>query len=137
MRYESRHTPPLPRRLFLRRLVLHAAVSLLIALLSLLGGMAGYMYFEQLAWRDAFLNAAMLLGGMGPVNAPATDARGTTETVDFSGMGPVNAPATDGGKLFAGCYALYAGLVFLIGVGIMLAPILHRLLHLFHWGQDK
>ena len=115
MRYETRGTPPLPRRLFLRRLVLHATVSLLIALLSLLAGMAGYMYFEHLAWRDAFLNAAMLLGGMGPVNAPATD----------------------GGKLFAGFYALYAGLVFLIGVGIMLAPILHRMLHLFHWEQDK
>jgi hypothetical protein len=115
MMYESRSTPPLPRRLFLWRLVLHAAVSLLIALLSLLAGMAGYMYFEHLAWRDAFLNAAMLLGGMGPVNAPATG----------------------NGKLFAGCYALYAGLVFLIGVGIVLAPILHRLLHLFHWEQDQ
>jgi hypothetical protein len=115
MKYESRKTPPLPRHKFLRRLALHAAVSLLIALLSLLAGMAGYMHYENLTWRDAFLNAAMLLGGMGPVNAPATDA----------------------GKLFAGLYALYAGLVFLIAVGIMLAPLLHRLLHTFHWEEDS
>ena len=111
MKYESHMSPPLSQQKFLRRLALHAAVSLLIAALSLLAGMAGYIHFENLAWRDAFLNAAMLLGGMGPVNAPLTD----------------------GGKLFAGCYALYAGLVFLIAVGIMLAPILHRLLHTFHW----
>jgi hypothetical protein len=115
MKYESHKTPPLPQRQFLHRLALHVAVSQLLAVMSLLAGMAGYMHYEHLAWRDAFLNAAMLLGGMGPVNAPLTDA----------------------GKLFAGFYALYAGLVFLIVVGIMLAPILHRLLHTFHWEEDK
>ena len=73
--------------------------------------MAGYEYFEGLAWRDAFLNAAMLLGGMGPVEAPQTP----------------------GGKLFAGFYALYAGLAFLIVAGILAAPAVHRLLHRFHW----
>ncbi|HPU54569.1 MAG TPA: hypothetical protein PK359_23635, partial [Burkholderiaceae bacterium] len=70
--------------------------------------------FEGLRWRDAFLNAAMLLGGMGPVDAPRTD----------------------GGKVFAGLYALYAGLVFLVAVSLVLTPILHRLMHRFHWGQD-
>lgn len=115
MKYESRRMRPLTRLQFVSRLMRHAAISLTIAVLSLLAGMAGYMHFENLAWRDAFLNAAMLLGGMGPVNAPVTDA----------------------GKLFAGFYALYAGLVFLIAVGIMLAPILHRLLHTFHWEEDK
>jgi hypothetical protein len=95
-------------------MALHIAVSQLLAVLSLLVGISGYMHYENLAWRDAFLNAAMLLGGMGPVNPPVTD----------------------GGKLFAGFYALYAGLVFLIVVGIMLAPILHRLLHQFHWEED-
>jgi hypothetical protein len=72
------------------------------------------MFFERLAWRDAFLNAAMLLGGMGPVNDPETD----------------------GGKLFAGIYALYAGLVFIITAALLFTPILHRLLHKFHW-DDK
>jgi hypothetical protein len=76
--------------------------------------MAGYAHYEGLAWRDAFLNAAMLLGGMGPVEVPRTE----------------------GGKLFAGLYALYAGLVFLVAVGIVLAPLVHRLLHKFHWDAD-
>lgn len=115
MRYESRRTRPLSRRQFALRLALHGALALLLALLSLLAGMAGYEYFENLSWRDAFLNAAMLLGGMGPVNMPVTDA----------------------GKIFSGLYALYSGLVFLICLGIMLAPILHRLLHVFHWEEDK
>jgi hypothetical protein len=73
--------------------------------------MLGYVHYERLAWRDAFLNAAMLLGGMGPVDAPRTDA----------------------GKIFAGLYALYAGLVFLIVAGVLLAPVVHRVLHRFHW----
>jgi hypothetical protein len=51
-------------------------------------------------------------------------------------MGPVNDPETDGGKLFAGIYALYAGLVFIITAALLFTPILHRLLHKFHW-DDK
>jgi len=66
-----------------------------------------------LSWLDGFLNAAMLLGGMGPVATPCTP----------------------GGKLFAALYALYAGIVFLIVAGIVLAPAVHRLLHLFHWDE--
>lgn len=92
----------------------HFAVATALVLGSLLIGMAGYAHYEGLAWRDAFLNAAMLLGGMGPVEAPRTA----------------------GGKLFAGLYALYAGLVFLVAVGIVLAPVVHRLLHKFHWDAD-
>ena len=111
--YEPRTEKPLPGRLFVRRLLLHAAAAALIVVASVAIGMAGYMYFEHLAWRDAFLNSAMLLGGMGPVDAPKTD----------------------GGKVFAGCFALYAGLVFLISVGVVLVPMMHRLLHRFHWNQ--
>jgi len=92
----------------------HFAVAAALVLGSLLAGMAGYARYEGLGWRDAFLNAAMLLGGMGPVEAPHTE----------------------GGKLFAGLYALYAGLVFLVAVGIVLAPVVHRLLHKFHWDAD-
>jgi len=51
-------------------------------------------------------------------------------------MGPVDAPQSDGGKLFAGLYALYAGLVFLVVAGLTLAPFVHRLLHKFHWDAD-
>jgi hypothetical protein len=111
--YETRTDKLLPGRMFLRRVVRHAATALVIVIVSLAFGMAGYMYFEHLPWRDAFLNSAMLLGGMGPVDAPKSD----------------------GGKLFAGCYALYAGLVFLISVGVVLVPVMHRLLHRFHWNQ--
>lgn len=55
----------------------------------------------------------------------------------LGGMGPVNAPVTDGGKLFAGVYALYAGLVFIIVAGLILAPIVHRIMHKFHWSHDR
>ena len=109
--YEPKHHRPVPTRHFVWRLVRHAAVAGGIVGVSLGGGMVGYAYFERLAWRDAFLNAAMLLGGMGPVDAPITP----------------------GGKLFAGWYALYAGLVFLVGLAIVLAPVVHRVLHTFHW----
>ena len=96
-------------------MLLHAAAALALLLVSLVLGMGGYEYFEHLPWRDAFLNAAMLLGGMGPVDPPRTDA----------------------GKLFAGLYALYAGLIFLIAVGVVLTPVLHRVMHKFHWEQDR
>ncbi len=109
--YEHRGTRPLSTRRFLRRLAGHLAVACGLVAVSLLLGMAGYSHFERLEWRDAFLNSAMLLGGMGPVDAPRTA----------------------GGKIFAGVYALYCGLVFLVAVGIVFAPLLHRLLHRFHW----
>lgn len=111
--YESRKHPPLSHARFVRRLSGHVAAAAGLLVISLLMGIAGYAYFENLPWRDGFLNAAMLLGGMGPVDAPKTD----------------------GGKLFAGLYALYAGLVFLFAVGIVLVPVLHRLIHKFHWNE--
>ena len=113
--YESKVHPPIPPLRFARRVLLHAAIALAVLVFSLALGIVGYEYFEHLAWRDAFLNAAMLMGGMGPVDAPHTD----------------------GGKVFAGLYALYAGLVFLAAAGLVLAPMLHRLLHKFHWQQDR
>jgi hypothetical protein len=109
--YETRRDRPLARRHFFRRLGLHlAAVAALLAL-SLGLGMWGYWHYEGLHWRDGFLNSAMLLGGMGPVDDPQTD----------------------GGKLFAGMYALFAGLVFIVVAGLLLAPVVHRVLHTFHW----
>lgn len=111
--YEPNSHLPLSRKAFVLRLLRHAAAALALLLLSLALGMAGYEYFEQLAWRDAFLNAAMLMGGMGPVDAPQTD----------------------GGKVFAGLFALYAGLVFLVTTAIVFTPVVHRLMHKFHWSK--
>jgi hypothetical protein len=112
--YEQHHQQPIARRRFLRRLVLHFGGSLALVIISIVIGMIGYHVLEGLSWLDAFLNASMLLGGMGPVESPLTA----------------------GGKLFAGFYALYSGLIFLVAAGIVLAPAMHRMLHLFHW-EDK
>ncbi len=112
--YESRHHAPISRRHFIRRMAVHAALAAAFLAVSLAIGMAGYAYFEHLGWRDAFLNAAMLMGGMGPV-----------ATVQ-----------TPGGKVFAGVYALYCGLGVLIAFAILVAPAVHRLLHKFHWSAD-
>jgi len=112
--YESRDQPPLPRRRFATRLLAHLGVAGLLLSVSLVAGMAGYMRWEALPPLDAFLNAAMLLGGMGPVNPPQTPA----------------------GKLFAGLYALYAGLVFVVTAALVLSPVIHRVLHRFHADAD-
>jgi hypothetical protein len=113
--YEARHQPPLSRARFLRRLLAHAAVVIGLIGASLALGMSGYIVFEGLSWMDAFLNAAMLLGGMGPVHLPRTEA----------------------GKLFAGCYALYAGLAFIVTAALLVSPVLHRVLHRFHWDESS
>ena len=108
--FEHKSEPLLSHREFLGRVARSVLSGALLVAVSLLAGMAGYHGFERLAWIDAFLNAAMLLGGMGPVATPQTEA----------------------GKLFAGLYALYCGLVVIIVAGIVLAPVAHRILHRFH-----
>jgi hypothetical protein len=108
--FERRHDRLLPRHEYFRRLIRHALLAGSVLLVCLGLGMAGYHGFEGLGWLDAFLNAAMILAGMGPV-APLT---------------------TVGGRLFAGCYALFSGVAFLTTVGVLLAPVVHRALHRFH-----
>jgi hypothetical protein len=109
--YEHHRKPPISNAAFLVRMLRHFAIASLLMVASLAAGMAGYEHYEHLPWRDAFVNAAMLLGGMGPVN-------------------PLR---TDDGKVFAGLYALYAGIVFLIIGATLLTPLIHRVLHRFHW----
>jgi len=111
--YETKQQIPLTRPGFWRRLLRHAAIACSLIIFSLALGMAGYCSFEHMSLLDGFLNTAMLLGGMGPVNAPVTPA----------------------GKLFAGCFALYAGLVFLVTAALLFTPLLHRLMHRFHWPE--
>jgi hypothetical protein len=113
--YEARYVRPLSRRRFAIRMAIHAAAALGLMSFSLLAGMWGYEHYENLPWRDAFLNSAMLLGGEGPIN-------------------PLH---SNGGKVFAGFYALYAGGVFLVVAGTLLVPIVHRVLHRIHWEEDE
>ena len=113
--YEHRSEPLLPLRRFIRRQIDHVLIGLGIISVSLGLGVAGYHFFENLSWIDALLNASMILGGMGPVNPIRTAA----------------------GKIFASFYALYSGIIFLVVVGIMMAPILHRLLHRLHLSETK
>lgn len=112
--YETHRQPPVTARTFAHRLLRHAGGVAALLGLSLALGMAGYMGLEHLSTVDAFLNAAMLLGGMGPVNPPQTT----------------------GGKLFAGIYALYAGLVFIVSAALLFTPVLHRVIHRLHWDDD-
>jgi hypothetical protein len=108
--FERRSEPLLNRAAFLRRVARYACIALGIDLGSLAIGILGYHVFEGLSWVDALLNAAMLLGGMGPVNELHTTL----------------------GKLFASFYAIYCGVVFLVVAGVLLAPVAHRFMHHFH-----
>jgi hypothetical protein len=111
--FDVRPDSPQARALFRRRVVVHASLALVLVAVSIGIGIAGYCQFEHLSVLDGFLNTTMLLGGMGPVNAPVTPA----------------------GKLFAGFFALYAGLVFIVTTGLLFAPLVHRLMHRLHWGD--
>ena len=112
--YEHRHHPLLPWPAFRRRLLANLAVGVGLVLFSLLVGMAGYAGFAGLDATDSFLNAAMILSGMGPVDTLSTPAA----------------------KWFAGFYALYSGIALLAVASLVFAPLIHRLLHRFHVEDD-
>ena len=114
IRFERRHERRAEWTTFFVRVALFFGLATVLVGGSLAVGMWGYAHYEGLGWRDAFLNSAMLLGGMGPVEQPQTP----------------------GGKVFAGVFALYAGLVFLVAAGLVLAPVMHRVLHAFHVQED-
>ncbi|MEP6801880.1 MAG: hypothetical protein ABJC07_08090 [Acidobacteriota bacterium] len=115
--FEHHSRPLLPWPAFRARLVKALGLGLALIAISLAGGMLGYRFLAEQTWPDSFLNAAMILSGMGPVG----DLKST------------------GAKVFAGLYALYSGLTLISIVGVILAPVLHRFLHKFHLeeGKDK
>jgi hypothetical protein len=115
MRFETRRQRLASREVFRRRLLRSFAVGSLMVAVSLAIGMVGYGMLESLSPLDAFLNAAMILSGMGPLHNPRTDA----------------------GKLFAGIYALYSGFAVLVIAGVTFAPAIHRVLHRFHLADDE
>ena len=108
--YEGHTTSLLPRRQFFRRWVRHGFIAGAALVVSLAIGTLGFHWFAEESWLDAFLNASMLIGGMGPVGEFKQTA----------------------GKLFAALYALYAGIVFLGAAAVFLAPVVHRTLHKLH-----
>ena len=113
--YEHRNDPLLPRRKYVKRVARHGMFSFALITVSLGIGIIGYHFLEGLRWIDATVNAAMILGGMGPVNQLHTTA----------------------GKLFAAAYALFSGIVFLAAVAVLFAPMFHRFLHRFHLDSKK
>jgi hypothetical protein len=113
--FEHHRQPLADRRLFARRALRYVALSTAIILGSLAIGVLGYHYTEGLPWLDSLLNASMILGGMGPVDAVRTSA----------------------GKWFASFYALFSGMVLLVAAGVLIAPIFHRFLHRFHLEIDE
>lgn len=108
--FSGPHPPLAARRVFLRRLLGAVALAFALIACSLALGVSGYHWIAGLPWIDAFLNASMILGGMGPVDTLTSNAS----------------------KVFAAVYALFSGLVLVGATGLVLGPILHRMLHKFH-----
>jgi hypothetical protein len=115
MQFEHRRERPISARAFARRLAQHGGVAAIIIGCSVVLGTGGYHWLGGASWLDSFLNACMILGGMGQV-------------------GDINPTS---GKLFASIFALYAGMIFLIVAAVLLTPIFHRVLHRFHWEGDN
>ena len=113
--FEHRRQALLPRREFIRRLGWSLAAGGVLIAFSLSIGMVGYHLLGGLSWIDAFLDAAMILSGMGP-------------------MSPLH---SDAAKLFAGCYAIYCGIALIATTGVILAPVIHRALHKFHLEDES
>lgn len=113
-RFEQRGEKPISQRHFARRMLRCGVIAAGITLFALGLGISGYHWIGGLGWIDSFLNASMILGGMGPVDELKSDAA----------------------KIFAGCYALFSGLAFVALAGFLVAPVAHRILHRFHYEPD-
>jgi len=108
--FEQKHQKVVSTQVFIKRLLIFMGFAFLLILFALSIGIAGYHWIAGFSWVDALLNAAMILGGMGPVNLLTSKAA----------------------KIFASVYALFSGLVFIAVMGIVFSPIVHRMLHKFH-----
>ena len=108
--FENGRQPVITRRRFISRMFIAISLWLALTVIGLLIGIVGYAKFEGMSIVDAYVNAAMILSGMGPIGELKTTA----------------------GKLFAGTYAIFSGLIIVIATGFILAPIFHRVLHRFH-----
>ena len=112
--FEQKHEKLAPLSVFIKRIVVSVVMAGILIALALLIGIAGYHWIGGFNWVDSLLEASMILGGMGPVNQlPSSEA-----------------------KIFASSYALFSGLVFIAIMGVVLAPITHRMLHKFHIDEE-
>ena len=116
-RYEHHSAPLLPRQVFIRRVLRNVALASGLLVVSLGLGMLGYHFWLQVGWIDSFLNASMILTGMGEITPLET--------------------AGAGAKVFAGLYALFSGVAFLTIIGVLVAPVVHRFMHKFHLELDE
>jgi len=108
--FERKSRPVISNKAFFKRQLYYFFLSIFLIVFSLLIGVIGYHYSGPMGWLDAFYNSSMILTGMGPVNIITTDS----------------------GKWFASFYALYSGVAFLTTAGVMLSPLVHRILHILH-----
>ena len=111
---ERKHHPLVPTHIFVKRMFGYFGIAILLISIVLFIGVAGYHWLAGLGWVDSLLNASMILGGMGPVDTLTNTSA----------------------KVFASGYALFSGLVFIGVMGIILVPVMHRMLHKFHM-EDK
>jgi hypothetical protein len=110
LQFERRHEQLAPISIFIQRILASLAVAFVLIGVALLIGMSGYHYLAGFNWVDSLLEASMILGGMGPVNQLPNDTA----------------------KIFASAYALFSGLMFIAVMGLVLSPVVHRILHKFH-----
>ena len=108
--FENANQPLLSRRRFVKRLAFNLLLSMFVISICLLIGVFGFHLINGNSWIDSLHNASMLLGGMGPV-------------VEMH---------SDKAKLFSSAYAMFSGVIFITNIGLLLAPVIHRILHRFH-----
>jgi len=113
--FEHKSQPIASRPVFIRRMAFMVGVALVLITVALGIGICGYHWIAGLKWIDALLNASMILGGMGPVDQLTTT----------------------GAKLFASAYAIFSGLMFITVMGVVLAPVLHRIIHKVHLDDGR
>lgn len=108
--YEHRKQPLASKPVYFHRLLRNLLLTLVILIGALMMGTVGYHYTASASWMDAFHNASMILSGMGPVIEIENTA----------------------GKIFSSAYALFSGILFITNMGILLAPVVHRIAHRLH-----
>ncbi len=112
--FEPRHKPVISAAAFRSRMFVCFAIACATVAVGVGIGVLGYRWLAGFSWVDSLLNACMILGGMGPVGELPND----------------------GAKIFASCYALFSGLVFISVVALLIAPLAHRMLHRFHLAEE-